>query len=185
MGNSKSGLQRDNVVRDSGKEEHGRAMKVEYINPFIESVRDLFSTMLNAQAKRGNVGVSHGGSNPRDIMALIGLSGPARGIVALSFPTSTALAIVNRLLGSDTRVVDDTVSDAIAEIVNIVAGGAKAKFRIGDGSPIDLSLPTVVRGNSYAVDYPSGSVWLEVPFESDLGPFSMRVTFQIDKKGNG
>lgn len=160
-------------------------MKVEYINPFIESVRDLFSTMLNAQAKRGNVGVCHGESNPRDIMALIGLSGPARGIVALSFPASTALAIVNRLLGSDTRVIDDTVSDAIAEVVNIVAGGAKAKFRIGDGSPIDLSLPTVLRGSSYTVDYPSGSVWLEVPFESDLGPFSMRVTFQINEKGSG
>ena len=157
-------------------------MKVEYINPFIESVHELFTTMLSAKAIRGTVGVSRGTSgNPREIMALIGLSGPARGMVSLSFPMTTAFAIVNRLLGTETHSMDDTVSDAIAEIVNIVAGGAKAKFKIIEGPPIDLSLPTVVRGNSYDIDYPSGSIWLEVPFTSELGPFGMRVTFEMEK----
>jgi len=156
-------------------------MKVEYINPFIESVYELFSTMLSAKAARGDVGVSDGKTNPRDIMALIGLSGQARGMVALSFPISTALAIVNRLLGTELTVMDDTVSDAIAEVVNIVAGGAKAKFKIAQSTPLDLSLPTVVRGDSFSVEYPSKSIWLEVPFNSDLGPFTMRVTFEMEK----
>ena len=157
-------------------------MKVEYINPFIESVYDLFSTMLSSKATRGDVGVFRQGPNPRDIMALIGLSGHARGMVALSFPSATAINMVNRLLDMDTKVIDDTVSDGIAELVNIVAGAAKAKFPADDGSPIDLSLPTVVRGNSYNVDYPSGTVWLEVPFDSDIGSFSLRVTFSFDDK---
>lgn len=157
-------------------------MRVEYINPFIESVYDLFKTMLSSTAKRGEVGVFKDAPNPRDIMGLIGLSGPARGMVALSFPIGTALNMVNRLLGTETKVIDDTVSDAVAELVNIIAGGAKARFPTEDGVPIDLSLPTVVRGNSYNVDYPSGSAWLEVPFESDLGFFSLRVTFSFEKK---
>ncbi len=156
-------------------------MKVEYINPFIESTYELFTTMLSAEAKRGDVGLA-GEANPRDIMALIGLSGKARGMVALSFPVATALNMVNRLLGTEIRLVDDTVSDAIAEMVNIVAGGAKAKLNLGGGAPLDLSLPTVVRGNSYNVDYPSGSVWLEVPFDSDLGSFRLRVTFELTKE---
>lgn len=157
-------------------------MKVEYINPFIESVYDLFSTMLNSEARRGDVGLlKKKETNPRDIMALIGLSGVARGMVALTFPVNTALAMVNRLLSSDITVIDDTVSDAVAEIVNIIAGGAKAKFPSADGKPIDLSLPTVVRGNGYNVDYPSKAVWLEVPFTSELGPFTLRVTFELDE----
>lgn len=159
-------------------------MKVEYINPFIESVYDLFQTMLSAKVKRGEIGVTGTGGNPRDIMALIGLSGPARGTVALSFPTATALRMVSKILDMETHVVDDTVSDGIAEIVNIVAGSAKAKLTKDGGTPIDLSLPTVVRGNSYSVDYPSQSVWLEVPFESDLGSFSLRVTFEFQEKKN-
>jgi chemotaxis protein CheX len=113
-------------------------------------------------------------------MALIGLSGMARGMVTLAFPVDTALNMVNNLLGTEIRVVDDTVSDAIAEMVNIVAGGAKAKLSSDLEKPIDLSLPTVVRGNSYNVDYPSGSVWIEVPFDSDLGSFALRVTFEME-----
>ena len=156
-------------------------MKVEYINPFIESTYDLFSTMLSSKAIRGDVGLAKPDANPRDIMALIGLSGMARGMVALAFPVDTALNMVNRLLGTQIRIIDDTVSDAIAEMVNIVAGGAKAKIRTDMEKPIDLSLPTVVRGNNYHVDYPSGSVWLEVPFNSDLGSFTLRVTFEMEK----
>lgn len=154
-------------------------MKVEYVNPFIESVYELFSTMLSAKATRGTVGVSTEGPRPHDIMALIGFSGPARGMVALSFPSRTALNMVNRLLSMEMEVVDDTVSDGVAELVNMIAGSAKARFPVEDGVPIDLSLPTVVRGQSYDVDYPSGSVWLEVPFESELGEFSLRVTFEL------
>ena len=33
-------------------------MKVEYINPFIESVYELFETMLNSEAKKGEVGLA-------------------------------------------------------------------------------------------------------------------------------
>jgi chemotaxis protein CheX len=157
-------------------------MKVEYINPFIESTYDLFSTMLGSKAVRGDVGLAKPDGNPRDVTALIGFSGPARGMVSLSFPIETALHMVNRLLGTEIRVVDDTVSDAIAEMVNIVAGGAKARLSTAVEKPIDLSLPTVVRGNSYSVDYPIGSVWLEVPFDSDLGAFALRVTMEMEKQ---
>lgn len=155
-------------------------MKVEYINPFIESVNELFSTMLNAKATRGEIGICKGGGTAREIMALIGLSGEARGTVALSFPSGTALGMVSRLIGQETHVMDETVSDAVAEMVNIVAGAAKAKLSAGTGAPIELSLPTVVRGNSYTVDYPTKVVWLEVPFTSEFGPFSLRVTFETN-----
>ena len=53
-------------------------MKVEYINPFIEGVNELFLTMLGCEALRGKVGVAKAKSDPRDVTALIGLSGPAR-----------------------------------------------------------------------------------------------------------
>jgi len=155
-------------------------MKVEYVNPFIESVFELFQTMLAAEVKRGEIGVSKGEGNPRDVMALIGLSGPARGTVSLAFPTATALAMVGQILGIEVTSVDETVSDGIAEIVNIVAGSAKAKLYHEGGTPIDLSLPTVVRGNNYQIDYPKQSVWLEVPFNSSLGEFDLRVTFERD-----
>jgi len=157
------------------------AMKVEYINPFIESTHDLFATMLGCKAARGEVDVVQPENIPRDIVAIIGLSGMARGMVALTLPVDTAMNMANRLLSTDIKTVDDTVSDAIAEMVNMVAGGAKAKLSGDTLPPFELSLPNIVRGNDCNVDYPSGSVWLEVPFNSELGSFSLRVTIQMDE----
>lgn len=162
-------------------------MRVEFINPFIESTAEAFASMLGCEAVRGSVGVTKDAfKNPLEIMALIGLSGPARGTVALCFPTATALNVVSSLLSTPLHIVDETVSDGIAELVNIVAGSAKAKLSIQlNQQAMDLSLPTVVRGSSYSVSQPSQAVWLEVPFTSAHGPFVLRVTFEFSKNGKG
>jgi chemotaxis protein CheX len=163
-------------------------MNVEYINPFVESVYELFENMLNSNVKRGEVSLATSNKNTRDIIALIGFSGTVRGNVAISFPVQTALKMVSQLLGLEVKVMDDTVSDAVAELVNIVAGGAKAKFKINKNEnqkPIELSLPTVVRGNSFSIDYPRSSLWLEVPFSSGLGDFALRVTFEVSSSLKG
>ena len=157
-------------------------MRAEHINPFIEAVYELFQTMLQGKVERGAIGVSSGDAKPKDIMAIIGISGPTRGTVALGFPAQTALAMVGRILGMQVTEIDETVSDGVAEVVNMVAGSAKAKLNAGHGQPLDLSLPTVVYGDRYNVQYPSKVVWLEVPFTSDLGEFNLRVTFETTPK---
>lgn len=161
-------------------------MKIEYINPFIESVFGLFTTMLDCPIERGQLAVASKTWDTGDVTAIIGLSGPARGTVALSFPRSTAVAMVSRLLQIDEGEAGDSITDGVAELVNIVAGSAKAKFSIGSGdSVISLGLPTVVQGREYSLGYPPQATWLDVPFESALGSFSMRVTFdlQVSQKG--
>ena len=157
-------------------------MQARHINPFIESVYELFQTMLKGIVERGPIGVTDGGAQPSDMLAIIGISGPTRGTVSIGFPEATALAIVGRILGMPVDKLDDTVSDGVAEVVNMVAGSAKAKLNAGADVPLDLSLPTVVHGERYNVQYPSKSVWLEVPFKSDLGDFNLRVTFETTPK---
>lgn len=152
-------------------------MKVEHINPFIEGVHELFSSMLSVQVTRGAVGATPTERSPGHLVALIGLTGTVRGTLALHYPAETAIAVANRLLGVKIEEMDDSVSDVIAETVSIVAGNAKLKFPTGEGAAIGLGLPTVVRGNSVSVAYPRNAPWLEVPFDSELGSFILRVTF--------
>jgi len=157
-------------------------MKVAWINPFIESVYSLCSTMLRCTVERGNPGLATADQGG-DITALIGLSGPARGTVALSFPQQTAHAMVGRLLQLDEREIAANVADGVAELVNIVAGSAKARITQGGSmGTIDLGLPTIIRGGDAVVDYPRKATWLSVPFASDLGPFNLRVTFEQEPK---
>ena len=133
-------------------------MRAEHINPFIESVYELFNTMLQGKVERGPIGVSSGNTAPPDIMAIVGISGPTRGTLSIGFPAGTALSMVGRILGAPVALIDETVSDGVAEIANIVAGSAKAKLNTNADRPLDLSLPTVVYGNKYDVQYPSKAV---------------------------
>lgn len=155
-------------------------MTIEYINPFVESVTGFFDTMLKCRVRRGELTRS-GPTASAETTAIIGLSGPIRGTVAIILPRATATGMVKRLLGTDEAEAEETISDGVAEIVNILAGAAKSKLPNNDGL-IELSLPTVIRGADYTVEYPSDSVRLDMPFTSDLGPFTLRLTLQLRQK---
>ena len=150
-------------------------MDVKYINPFIEAVDSVFRTMLSVEPKRKQIRVSATQSSGQLLTSLVGISGQVSGVVALRFPPTTALRLAGRMLDAEPTEVNEEVIDAISELANMVAGSAKAKFN--HDPPLQLGMPTVVEGSGYRLKYPSGSIWLEVPFSSEAGDFSMEVTY--------
>lgn len=152
-------------------------MNAQFINPFVEGVDSVFQMMLNVKPARCKVRMGGGGNGQTNCLtSLVGISGQVQGVVVLRFPPPTAIEMAKRMLGTDLTEVSEEVIDAISEIVNMVAGSAKAKLNYDP--PLDLGLPTVVQGNNYKVRYPTGSTWLEVPFESEAGNFTLEVTFE-------
>lgn len=158
-------------------------MDVEYVNPFIEAATNVYETMLETNVTRGECRVTRTRDfSPIELTAIIGISGRVRGTVALAFSSAVAVASVNRMLGSEIKYVDSTVVDGIAELVNMIAGNAKAKVTGDETPPLTLTMPAVVRGRDYVIDHPTDTVWLTVPFDSELGPFHLRVTLAGDTR---
>lgn len=116
------------------------------------------------------------------LTSIVGFSGEVSGVVVLRFPAATAIELSSRMLGRPLKEMDAGVIDAVSELVNMVAGSAKAKFHCDP--PLELGLPTVVEGCGYRLNYPIRSAWLEIPFVSDAGGFSMELTF-AGKAGGG
>lgn len=167
-------------------ENRGELMKVEYINPFVEGVSNLFTTMLDCDAVRGDVNILQENDPPtQSIVAIIGLSGSVRGCVTMVFPARTAMHLAHKLLGTSINELDQNVMDAMAEMVNVVAGAAKAKLNDDENSPAQLSLPTVILGRDYRIQHPSWSVWLDIPFNSPLGPFNLCVSVETNHSRKG
>ncbi|MBD3170830.1 MAG: chemotaxis protein CheX [candidate division Zixibacteria bacterium] len=150
-------------------------MRAEHINPFIESVSEVFESMLETDVEALEIQAAKDDKGPPDIIALIGLSGTAQGVVALKFPVQTALGIISKMVGFEIHSVDSSVIDGVGELVNIVAGNAKTKFT---KHSIRLSLPSVVRGNLYTLKNLGELTWLSVPFKSNLGDFEIEVSFK-------
>jgi len=169
----------------SSRSEHGagrfdgvRGVDVRFINPFVQGIDSVFQTMLSIQPKRRPVKIDRASGNGAALTSLVGLSGQVQGVVVLRFPLDTALRLAGRMLATEINEVNEEVVDAISEIVNMVAGSAKAK--LGYDPPLNLGLPTVVQGDNYRMRYPTGSTWLKVPFESEVGEFALEVTFESD-----
>jgi chemotaxis protein CheX len=147
--------------------------------PFIESISDLFQTMFMEEIKVESIISGTDSVTSRAVTAVIGMSGAVRGTVAIFFPETIACDLAGRLLGMELNAIDETVSDAVAEIVNIVAGGAKGRLSSDARRKVSLGLPTVVVGDNYTVQYPKGSRRGTVTLSGSFGEFSMAISYRM------
>jgi chemotaxis protein CheX len=137
----------------------------QYIQPFIKVCETVFCDFCKTEVKAGRVFFveKEEFSQDWDISGVIGLSGEARGAVAISLRESTALRITALLTGEEKQKIDSDATDAVGEIINIIAGNVKKHFE--DNLRIRISLPTIVTGKSHTIVWPSGKTRImSIPF---------------------
>jgi chemotaxis protein CheX len=149
-------------------------MRVEYINPFIRSLDNAFLTMLGCEVRRGTISVKSSSSPHYDVSGIIGLSGRAIGTVVLSLSESVARNAAATMLMTEITEINADVVDAVGELANVVAGGAKAELEQYD---LSASLPSVITGRNHNVRFPSNVTPICVPFETAWGPLTLEVGF--------
>ena len=149
-------------------------MNVEYINPFLIAVKNVFDTMINLPYRLGKPVVKNSGTTAYDVSGIIGISGEVIGCVVVSFPTQIALKVGSSLLGEELKKVDADCTDAIGEVANMIAGDAKKRFPKANTT---ISVPSVIIG-SHKVAYPSGLPIISIPCETDAGQFAIEVALK-------
>jgi chemotaxis protein CheX len=147
-------------------------MRVEYINPFIASLSNAFRTMLGCEAHRKEVTIKSDATPKFDISGIIGLSGRAIGTVVLSLSEQVALKAASTMLMCENTEINAEVVDAVGELTNMVAGGAKAKL---EEYQLSVSLPSVITGRDHDVRFPSDVTPICVQFETEWGPLALEV----------
>jgi len=110
-----------------------------------------------------------------DVSAIIAMTGGVEGTCVLSFTTSTSINIIKAFTGMDVTVEDDDFTDAIGELVNMIAGGAKTLF---DASNISISCPTVVVGNGHIVHGHKDTVCIGIPCTCSCGEFAVEIALR-------
>lgn len=151
-------------------------IKVEYVNPFITSTVNTFSTMLSLNPTKKAISVKEDFNSTTDISGVIGMSGNACGNVVLGFPKRFALKAVQRFLGlkDEVKCVDADVTDAIGELANMIAGGAKKQLN-EFGFNISITPPNIVVGKGHRVFTQTQAPALSILFDSEEGEFCLDV----------
>jgi chemotaxis protein CheX len=142
----------------------------ELVEPFASSVILTLREMAGVEAAVREIKQSTGQDDFGDVSAVLRLIGANEGYLALSFPNATANALAARVLSDAANVNADMIHDCIGELVNVVAGQAKALL-FGTPGHFTLSTPTVVLG---VPELPAGTRWM-AEFVSEVGEFRLHV----------
>ncbi|MCR9217936.1 MAG: chemotaxis protein CheX [bacterium] len=156
------------------------------IHPFVVSVRNTFETMLQMGVEIGEPVVKADRAPSHDVSGIIGFNGDVGGSVVLSFPFATAQRIVSVFTGMHVGdEATDDIADAVGELVNMIAGGAKAQF---PGRTVSISCPSVIVGENHTVQCARGAVCVLIPCGCDCGGFTVEVAIRsvpADAAGDG
>ena len=97
----------------------------------------------------------------------------------MAYPKETALKVVSAFLGENVSDLNETVSDAIGELTNIITGYAKKDLTDIQTS---ISLPSVIRGHNHLVDMPKDAPVVCIPFDGECGDFVIEVSMVEKEK---
>jgi len=149
-------------------------MNVKFINPFLEATIDVLKTMAFVDPAPGKPYLKQDNYAKGDISAIIGMTGSAKGSLALTFTESCIVKIVSNMLGEDIREINGDIKDAVGEITNMVSGAARKKLE-AEGFTVTAAIPTVVSGKGHSIVHVMGGPSIIIPFTTEHGPFVVDV----------
>lgn len=152
-------------------------MNVNFINPFLESLVNVISTMANMELTPGKPGLKKDSQAKGDISGLIGMIGPqTKGSLSITFEQKLILEIMQNMLGENPGMINDEITDLVGEITNMVTGGAKHKLA-DKGYEFEMATPIVVSGNGHCISHKASGKKIIIPFNTDHGKAFIEICF--------
>lgn len=148
-------------------------MKVEYINPFIESTLKSLEMMAQITATRSDLALKPDLITTYDISSIVSLTGEVEGSIIVSMPNELACKVASNLLMEECTSLDQNVQDAIGEMGNIIVGDARRAL-VAMGKNVTISLPNIVLGKGHIISR-KGIPCIAIPFSTEWGPFEVNV----------
>jgi chemotaxis protein CheX len=145
------------------------------LTPFINATVSVMSTMAQTVPCAGAPYQKEGKKSWGSVTGLIGLMGTnITGNMVLSFEDATIIDIVNKMLMEQFSAINQEISDAVGEITNMVAGGAKRELS-DFGYSISMATPMVIVGKDIQLTQLSSDPVFVVPFQTNSGRFVLET----------
>lgn len=151
-------------------------MRVEYINPFVESSVSVMREILGIEVKREQISLKSKAVPILDIAVIIGLVGQVEGRVLFDMKLDTALKIISKMNEEEITQFDDLAKATITELGNMITGRAVTKLS-EMGYRFDVTPPAIFAGKNMEIS----DVEIEaliVPVETSLGRIEINVALR-------
>jgi chemotaxis protein CheX len=148
-------------------------MRIEYINPFVESAFNVLKEVLNEEVKRGELYLKSTSQPILGVATIVGLAGDVEGRVLFDMKKETALGIASAMNMEEFSEINDMVKATINELANMITAQAVTKLH-ELGFQFDLTPPSIITGENMEVT-DAGVEALIVPVELPQGKIEINV----------
>lgn len=142
----------------------------------IEATKEVFSTMMVMEVADQYPMQEPVNKFHCSITGMVGLAGSYTGILSIHCPQTLALKITSNMLGMEVEEVGEDVNDALGEIANMLGGHVKQVLSKG-GLDLNLSIPTVISGETYSISSVSDDTVI-IPFQFEDERFLVGLTIR-------
>ncbi len=151
-------------------------MRVEYINPFVESAFNVLKEVLGTEVQRGELYLKRTTQPVMGVAAIVGLAGDVEGRVLFDMSMQTAVDLASAMNGETLPSLDDLAKATITELANMIT--AQAVTKLYDlGFKFDLTPPAIITGENMQVTDMDVEA-LIVPMQLTLGKIEVNVAIR-------
>lgn len=151
-------------------------MDVNHVNPFIQAFTTVMPQLGFANVTKGTLSVKGKELVGTGLIIVVGIVGEIKGNVVYSIATEHAKKIASvMMMGMPVEELDEIAQSAISELTNMLTANT-ATFFSNMGIIIDISTPTLLRGENITVDMSSAQV-LCVELLADSIPIEINIAF--------
>jgi chemotaxis protein CheX len=148
-----------------------------FIVSFVGAIKNVFSTMLNTEVTFSKPHMKSPGTACSGVSGIIAFTGTVSGSIVVSLPVEVAAKLVKQFAGLELPPDHPDFADAVGELVNMIAGGAKANFKM---EGVAISCPSVVVGKDHQVFHRKDEPIIVIPCLTALGQFGTEISLRTE-----
>jgi len=155
-------------------------MKMELIQPFINSADAVLAESLQCETHIGDVSMEANTYRRKGVAAIIEVVGDIEGRIILDTDAATAMQIAKHLAGTDIDASEDLVRETVCELANMVIGNAVTSLN-DQGFHFKIS-PPEVHTDEQGLSGSEDTEALVMCFETPKGSLFMNIAMRYNRR---
>jgi len=158
-------------------------MKMELIQPFINSADAVLAQGLQSPMSIGNLSMEEEAYRRKGVAALVWLSGDIEGRIIFDLDPETSVRVASRFAGAELPESDELVRETVCELANQVIGNAVTSLN-DQGFHFRVH-PPVIHTSEHGVKGSEDTEALVICFETCSGNLFMNIALRYNRSVQG
>jgi chemotaxis protein CheX len=158
-------------------------MRLDYIDPFVESTTYVLSEIAHLEIRGGTPLLKQSPMPTKDNVAIIGIAGDVEGRIIFEMDDKTALAFAGIMNNTRFEQLTPLAIDSLSELANMMIGNAVS--RLNDmGFNFAITPPTFIKGKELFSSTPQVEA-LVVPLDTGYGEVILNIAIKYNTTPSG